>query len=98
MRPERLDEHLHSTFELLAKAFSDGIPETIYLPVLVALYPHMSDRALAKVVSFFGKREYEIVYNDIFRAVNMFDSNSDEVKAVIRHLKTYGYDDWVAED
>ena len=65
---------------------------------MVALYPHMSDRALAEVVSFFDNKQYELVYNDILRAVNAYNENSEEVILVIRKLKQHGYDEWVDED
>ncbi len=98
MKSDSLEKHLQSTYELLEKTYKGGIPEELYLQTLAALYPHMSNRALAKVVSYFENKQYELVFNDILRAVNTYDENSEEVVFIINKLKQYGYDEWVDDD
>ncbi|RYD67927.1 MAG: DUF3349 domain-containing protein, partial [Verrucomicrobiaceae bacterium] len=55
-----------STLALLEKAFPAGVAEEEYMPLLVLLYPYLSDRNLAEVVSMFTGRMYGGVLNDVY--------------------------------
>ncbi|RKH01822.1 DUF3349 domain-containing protein [Corallococcus carmarthensis] len=64
-----------------------------YWPLLAALYPYMSDRALARVVSHFVGLDYELVLNDIF-GVNRKELPSAAVDAVRARLVAAGLEEW----
>lgn len=68
-----------------------------YWPLLVVLYPYMSDRALARVVSHFVGQDYGLVLNDVF-GVNAKSLPSSEVDAVRARLLAAGLDEWDKEE
>jgi hypothetical protein len=89
---------LKTSFELLARAFPDGIRDDEYLPVLTMLHPHMCDRNLAVVVSEFTGRNHWRVMNDVFGVGGRIaDGASDVDESVRKKLIDAGYDDWAAE-
>ncbi len=89
--------YLKTSFELLARAFPDGIRDDEYLSVLTMLHPHMSDRNLADLVSAFMGRE-RTVLNDVYLVGGRIaDGASDVDESVRKKLIDAGYDDWAAE-
>lgn len=93
-----LSAPLKTSFELLNRAFPDGIRDDEYLSVLTMLYPHMSDRNLAALVSEFTGRNHWRVLNDVFGVGGRIaDGASDVDDSVRKRLVDAGYDDWAAE-
>ena len=90
--------HLDSTWQLLKRAFPNGISEEDYLAVLDQLYPHMADENLQNVVALFTGRDPGVVLNDIFR-VGSGGAVSAKVRASVGdRLCRAGFDEWVEED
>ncbi|MBV9387098.1 MAG: DUF3349 domain-containing protein [Chroococcidiopsidaceae cyanobacterium CP_BM_ER_R8_30] len=92
--------HLVSTYQLLQRAFPQGIEEQEYLPLLSILYEEMSDRSLAQVIAEFTGKEYPAVLNDVYRvgAAEAFSSRVEEVlKSVKQKLICCDYEKWLLE-
>ncbi|MDN3019941.1 hypothetical protein PH210_27755 [Paenibacillus sp. BSR1-1] len=53
MLEKEIPEHLKSTYNLLTKAFPNGVTESQYLHILGILYEHMSNRNLSEIVSLY---------------------------------------------
>ena len=84
---------------LLSKAFPAGIEEHEYVPLIILLYEHMSDRNLAEIVSLFIGKNYEEVYNDVlFVGGNKTTISLDSLNIVRNKLLNSGFNDWIQED
>ena len=90
--------HLQSTASLINRAFPDGVQEPDYMPLLVVLYPHMSDENLATIVSLLTGRDRGIVLNDVYAAGSGINLESDVMAAVQGRLKAAGFDQWSQND
>ena len=98
MSANSVPSYLKTSFELLARAFPDGIRDDEYLPVLTMLYPHMCDENLAIVVSEFTGRDDWRVMNDVFGVGGRIANGASDVdESVRKKLVDAGYDDWAAE-
>ncbi|NOK36257.1 DUF3349 domain-containing protein [Corallococcus exercitus] len=94
-----LPPNLESTADLVRRAFPEGVTEADYLPLLTALYPHMSDRSLAMVVGHFVGQDYPLVLNDIYGVGGGYTSASpDAVAAVQARLVAAGLEEWLKEN
>ncbi|WP_158626601.1 DUF3349 domain-containing protein [Corallococcus interemptor] len=88
-----------STVALIKRAFPDGVIEADYLALLTVLYPHMSDRALAKVVGHLIGQDYPLVMNDIWGVGGgSKPAPPDAVAAVQARLVTAGLEEWIKEE
>ena len=88
--------HLRSTVEMLKAAFPQGIPDEDVLPVMKALYEHMSNRNLADAVSHVTGEDRHAILNEVYKAASL-DPSDPRVLAMVKRLKEYGYDDWAVE-
>ncbi|RKH27598.1 DUF3349 domain-containing protein [Corallococcus sp. CA041A] len=94
-----LHPSLERTAALIRRAFPDGVTEADYLPLLTVLYPHMSDRALARVVGHFVGQDYPLVLNDIYGVGGGSQPASpDAVAAVQARLVAAGLEEWIKEE
>jgi Protein of unknown function (DUF3349) len=89
--------HLRSTYKLIQGAFPNGIEPGAYLPLLALLYEDMSDRNLAEVIAHCTGRDYELVLNDIYRAVSTAQPEPEAITEVKQRLQKFGYTEWLAE-
>jgi len=93
-----IPSYLTSTLELLRVAFSAGISDSEYLPLLAALHPHMSDRNLAVVVADFTGKDPGIVQNDVYKAAAGGAASAEAVAAVQSKLDAAGFVAWVKSE
>ena len=93
---EDMDPSLRFTEMIIIKSYPDGIPDGEYLPLIRAVYDHLSDRNLALVLSSVSGREHGEVLNDVYKAAGI-DPDSASVKAVVAKLQKHGYDAWLNE-
>ncbi len=97
MKENAVPMHLISTFNMLKKAFPNGIDYTSYYPVVSLLYDHMSDRNLADIVSYFVDKDSSDILNDIY-SINSIVLDETEKQLVYKVLKTAGYEEWKKSD
>jgi Protein of unknown function (DUF3349) len=89
--------HLRSTYKLIQSAFPNGIESWAYLPLLALLYKDMSDRNLAEVIAHCTDKDYELVLNDIYRAVSTSKPEPEAITEVKQYLQKFGYTEWLEE-
>ena len=88
---------LLSTYELIKRAFPNGIDSESYLPLLALLYDEMSDRCLAEVIAGYTGKDYYLVLNDVYK-VGATDFSGDRVIARVKQrLLACGYQQWLDE-
>ncbi|HLT35717.1 MAG TPA: hypothetical protein VK034_05510 [Enhygromyxa sp.] len=92
-----MPDYLESAVSMLESAYPDGIPAEDVLPVMRALYDHMSDRGLAKTMGFMLGQDYALLLNRVYEAAQM-DESAAPVQAVVRLLERHGYTEWCDED
>lgn len=92
-----LPTHLMPTYELLQRAFPEGLAASDYRPLLKVLYPHMGHRGLAKVVGAFLGRSYEDVLNDVYAAAEEWDGSTADLGRVEAQLNAAGFERWQGE-
>jgi hypothetical protein len=90
--------HLHTTWQLLQRAFPSGVDDGEYLPLLAILYPHMADENLAIVISEYTGRDVGVVLNDILAAGGSMNMASERAELVKQRLRGAGFDEWVADE
>ncbi len=96
MKKNAVPMHLVSTFNMLKKAFPNGIDYTSYFPVVLMMYDYMSDRNLADLISYFVDKEYGDILNDIY-SINKVAINEVDKRNVYEALKSAGYEEWIEE-
>ena len=94
---DEIPKWLESTIALLKRAYPDGVSQDDWDGIMFLLYEHMSDRALAKTVSYFTGIDYPIHYNDVLR-IGAYGCEPAIVERVRMRLNAAGYDEWVAEE
>lgn len=94
---KRIPENLLSTYNLLTRAFPNGINQSEYEALINLLYEHMSDRNLSDVLVFFTEKDKALISNDIPKYYTG-QNNQDTIKEVRRKLDENGFGDWVNED
>jgi hypothetical protein len=92
-----LPKHLESSISMLASAYPTGIPTAEVLPVMRALYDHMSDRCLAKALGIMLGEDYALLLNRVYEAAQL-DISSAPVQAVVELLERHGYREWCDEE
>lgn len=90
--------HLVSTYQLLQRAFPNGIDEQEYLPLLAILYKHMSDRSLAQVIAEYSGRDYYVVLNDVYQVGATQAQLSDAAEHIKQKLMACDYEKWLADE
>ncbi|RKH41265.1 DUF3349 domain-containing protein [Corallococcus sicarius] len=90
--------YLVNTVALINRAFPGGLSEADYLPLLVVLYPHMSNRNLAEVVSHVTRRDYAFVLNDVYAVGGGAELDPSAVAIVRAQLVAVGLDEWSKAD
>ncbi len=97
MKENAVPMHLVSTFNMLKKAFPNGIDYTSYYPVVSLLYNYMSDRNLADIISYFVDKESSNILNDIY-SINSVNIDDAEKNLVYEALKLAGYEEWIKKE
>jgi hypothetical protein len=93
-----IPDHLQTTLELLQRAFPDGIGDSEYIPLLSALYPHMADENLARIIAEYTQRDIGVVLNDILAEGNRMDEAFSTNDLVQARLSAAGFERWIADD
>jgi len=91
-----MSHYLRLTIDLLGRAFPKGLSEVEYFGVLAVLYPHMSDRNLAEVMSSWLGRDRSVVYNDVL-GIDGRSLDQEVVDRVQQTLANHGLEDWLRE-
>ncbi len=95
-----LPTYLVETADLIRAAFPGGISEEAYYPLLALLVRGMSQRALARVISYCTGKTYSNAYHDALGAGSPTDPGppgSPAYEKVARALRAHGYDEWLAK-
>lgn len=92
-----IPSHLEPTRELIQSAFSCGIDNNAYLPLLTLLEPELSDRNLAIVIASLTNKEYFQVLNDIYHVKTHPSDNPEQIEAVRSRLNENGYQTWLEQ-
>jgi hypothetical protein len=96
----QLPPYLVETAEMIRAAFPEGVPEEAYHPLLALLVQGMSQRALARVISYCTGKPYIDAYHDALGAGSPSDPGpigSPAYERVARALRQHGYDRWLAK-
>jgi hypothetical protein len=89
-----MDDHLVSTFELVRRAYPDGVPDEEYFPLLFFLSGYLSDRNLAHFAEQAKLAVGRVSYlNDVYRA----RQEEPEYETVIARLSDAGLAHWIAD-
>jgi hypothetical protein len=95
-----LPPYLVETADLIRATFPDVVPEEAYYPLLTLLVRGMSQRALARVISYCTGKTYIDAYHDVLGAGFATDPGppgSPAYEKVARALREHGYDAWLAK-
>ena len=93
--------HLSSTYQLLQRAFPQGVDERFYWPLLSILQQQMSDRNLAEVIAELTGRDYHAVLNDVYRVAAAMHHpiqppvSPELIQSVQQKLTSCGYAQWL---
>lgn len=90
--------YLTSTYQMIERAFPDGIDSQSYFPLLALLYDEMSDRNLARVVAECTGKNYAVVINDLYRVKSTDVPDEPAIAFVKERLLACGYSEWLKED
>lgn len=82
---------------MLAAAFPEGLQEQDRIPVMRALYDHMSDRNLAEAVACVTSLSQEQLLDEVY-AASRLDLTDAAVASVVCRLRMHGLERWSAED
>lgn len=86
------------TLRLLKTAFPDGLSDEEYLPVVAMLYPFMSNRNLADVMSAFTGLDWGVAMNDMWKAQDVHSFAPEVVARLRERLLVAGFEAWSRED
>ena len=89
---------LVSTFSLLQRAFPHPLADAEYYALLTLLFPAMSNRGLATVVSEFTGRDYGVVLNDVLKSASGVPPDSRALEVVRTMLDRAGFQAWLTEE
>lgn len=81
---------------MVSAAFPKGVRDEELLPLIRALYEHMSDRNLADAMSFITDRPAEILLNNVYEAAQL-DATDRRVLDCTRRLERHGFSAWCRE-
>ncbi|HVU12282.1 MAG TPA: MBL fold metallo-hydrolase [Phototrophicaceae bacterium] len=91
-------DYLLETYDVLACAYPNRIPDDDYWAVIALIHPYMSFRTLADVLSALTDKSYSWVYND----ASGFGSNpmplDEDIARVKQKLAACGYQAWVKKN
>jgi hypothetical protein len=85
--------HLKSTYELINRAFPDGIDTESYFPLLALLESEMSDRNLAETIAYYTKRDYSEILNDIYAVKSTSIPSPLAIDKIKTRLLACGYEE-----
>jgi hypothetical protein len=87
-------DYLVSTFELIDRAYPDGVPDEEYLPLLFFLSEHLSIRTVAYIAEQAKLADLRLsYYNDVLLAMQQRPDHA----MVIARLSYVGLAEWVDE-
>lgn len=93
---QTLHPSLWGTVEMLRAAYPEGWSAAQRLPLLRALYDHMSDRNLATAMAFVSGVNKTVLLNDIGHAASL-SLDDPAVQETVERLRRHGYEAWSAE-
>lgn len=89
--------YLLSTYQMIKRAFPNGIEPEVYLPLLAILDDELSDRNLAEIVAHYTGKDYGIILNDVYRAKSTAIPTPEAIAKVKQRLLICGYEEWLNE-
>jgi hypothetical protein len=86
------------TYEMLKRAYPNGVPDDEYLALVAIMNKSMSFRNTAHYVATVSERDWGLVYNDVL-GIGSADRRPalEDVARVQAKLDKAGYADWHAE-
>ena len=97
--PDRVPEHMRSTYTLLRKAFPNGISNKHYFPLLSVMQDTgMSDRSIATAMGLYYDKEYTEFLHDVSHLMPNIKIPEDKKKEIINILSSLGYEKWADEE
>lgn len=94
----KLPAPLREVFDLLQRAYPDGLPRADYFPLLVVLHIDMSEENLSRVVAEFLGDETVVIANDAAKAASVSVPRPEEVARVRSRLEAAGWEPGLEED
>jgi Protein of unknown function (DUF3349) len=88
--PPKVPAYMTSGYALVNRAFPEGIADETYWPLLSILGEEMSDRSVARLISYVTEREYANVLHDMLRVQSTDAPSAEEIKRVKDRLRACG--------
>jgi diketogulonate reductase-like aldo/keto reductase len=89
--------YLLSTYQMIKRAFPNGIEPEAYLPLLAILDDELSDRNLAQIMAHYTGKDYATVLNDVYRITSTAIPIPEAIAKVKQRLLVCGYEEWLHE-
>jgi hypothetical protein len=93
-----IPEHLQSTYQMICRAYPDGIPRNEYFPLLAVLAEHMSEECLSDVIGFLPGFDPIVVTNDVAKVLSTDRPAFGDMERIKERLKGASYGDWLLEE
>lgn len=61
-----IPKHLRKSYDMIIRAFPDGIDEETYFSIIYLLYDYFSDENLSLLLSYCISKERAVILNDIY--------------------------------
>lgn len=98
MSKANLDPFLHPTYDLLKRAYPDGIPERDYFPVLsVFSSTDISSRNLGLTLQALDGRNYAIHYYNLLHELPSRKIDPVDLARARAALDAAGFSDWLKQ-
>jgi hypothetical protein len=99
MKREQLPPYLHSTYDLIVRAFPDGISDEDYFPLLAVFEPtEISARNLGAVLEAIDGRNYSLHYYNLLHELPYRKPRRADIDRVRAKLESVGFAAWLKED
>lgn len=91
-------DYLKNIFNLIQRAFPNGVPEDEYLALLSIIYPHMADENIVIVIQAITGGDEGAILNDVYLSAQKDAVNPSVVAAVQARLDRAGFATRILED
>lgn len=93
-----LNDSCKEVYDFLTRIFPEKWTESEYHIVLKLLYPHMSQRNIADVVSVFGEKDWATAYHDVLGTGTREIADVEIEKLILDRFKGSGLMELLEQD